>query len=255
MTQDKLDRAAYGDDRSHRHTTIVLVAAEPFLRAGVRAVLDQSGWCHLLAETEHTDTALRLVADLQPDTVLIDAALPTGDPTALAADLATLAPAPAILVCSLACSSRPAASLAQIGVRGFICAGAEPIELINALRAVRDGGIYLSGKLAPFLLAPALETEIVDRFGLTARETEILGLLADGLTNREAAEYLQLSVRTVETHRYNIRQKTQARSLSDLVTIARKLNRRATDGGRERGSGSGSGSFVENDDRPIEGAN
>jgi DNA-binding NarL/FixJ family response regulator len=115
--------------------------------------------------------------------------------------------------------------LLDAGVGGFACIG-EPIEeIVAAINALGIGGVFVSGQLVKTAFSPTRRSENseADAFGLTAREREILVMIALGLSNKDVARRLSLSVRTVETHRLNIRKKTRANSRRDLVEIADKL--------------------------------
>lgn len=113
----------------------------------------------------------------------------------------------------------------RIGVVGFIGMKAADIEFTTAIRTVIRGGSYFSPNLVDALFRrrkPGSPTG--NEYALTGRELEILSLLANGYCNKEIANAFELSVRTVETHRLNIRRKTSANSLSDLVKVARRLD-------------------------------
>jgi two-component system, NarL family, nitrate/nitrite response regulator NarL len=115
--------------------------------------------------------------------------------------------------------------LLDCGVAGFLTPQAAPEEFSAAVAALAHGGAYISGKLLRVAFAPHRRAEgnEGDAFGLTTREREILVMIALGLSNKDVARRLSLSVRTVETHRLNIRKKTRASSRRDLVEIAEKL--------------------------------
>src|SRR4029079_17864877 len=108
-----------------------------------------------------------------------------------------------------------------VGAKGYVVRHAAASELVDAIRAVVAGQTYLNPQMGAKLAAsPTKEDPAPD--GLTAREVEVLGLLADGLMNPEIAEQLVLSVRTVETHRANIQRKTSAKTRAELIAYARE---------------------------------
>lgn len=115
--------------------------------------------------------------------------------------------------------------LLDSGVSGFVCRDEWLAELPTAINTLGIGGVFVSGKLARTAFSPARRPEggEADAFGLTSREREILVMIALGLSNKDVARRLQLSVRTAETHRLNIRKKTRASSRRDLVEVADKL--------------------------------
>lgn len=115
--------------------------------------------------------------------------------------------------------------LIEAGVNAFVAAQDWPGELLAAVQALGAGGLFISGALAREGFAGARRNEgsVADGYGLTAREREILVMIALGLSNKDVARRLALSVRTVETHRLNIRKKTRANTRRDLVDVASKL--------------------------------
>ncbi|MCA0399349.1 MAG: response regulator transcription factor [Proteobacteria bacterium] len=115
-------------------------------------------------------------------------------------------------------------SLAAAGVTGFVAEGAPTHEFANAIRTIWDDGAYLSQSLFRGLFHNDLqEPKGANAYGLTPREREILMLICVGLSNKDIARRLDLSVRTVETHRLNIRKKTKARSRRDLINAAQRI--------------------------------
>lgn len=115
--------------------------------------------------------------------------------------------------------------LIEAGVNAFVVAQGWQSEVVAAVQALGAGGIFISGQLARDGFAGSRRSEgsVADGFGLTSREREILVMIALGLSNKDVARRLALSVRTVETHRLNIRKKTRASSRRDLVDVANKL--------------------------------
>ena len=108
--------------------------------------------------------------------------------------------------------------LMEAGADAFVAQSASPEELSTALTALARGEGLLDNAVAP---APVAAEEL--DLGLTRRETEILRLLSSGFSNKEVARRLDIGLRTVETHRFNLRRKTQTGRLKDLVSLARKL--------------------------------
>ncbi|MGL5448587.1 MAG: response regulator transcription factor, partial [Rhabdaerophilum sp.] len=112
----------------------------------------------------------------------------------------------------------------EAGAHGFVSKAASPIEFINAVHAAMSGGTYFSQSLAQAAFRRRrVATNSATGFGLTGREIEVLRFICGGFSNKDIARRLELSVRTVETHRLNIRKKTQAERLRDLVNVARQL--------------------------------
>lgn len=121
------------------------------------------------------------------------------------------------------------APLVHAGYRGFILDDRVARDIVPAIMAVEGGGAYLSADLLRALADPAARVAAdPSSQGLTPREREILAMIAIGLSNKDTARRLDLSVRTVETHRLNIRKKTGARDRRDLIHVARRMGLFAT---------------------------
>jgi two-component system, LuxR family, secretion system response regulator SsrB len=127
-------------------------------------------------------------------------------------------PALKILVAFLAADFPALARLAEAGADAFVARNAAPQEVCAAILALARG-VSLQGG-APDVAGPE---DVAASLGLTPREAEVLRFLSAGFSNKEVARRLALSVRTVETHRLNLRRKTQTGRLKDLVTLARQL--------------------------------
>jgi DNA-binding NarL/FixJ family response regulator len=111
--------------------------------------------------------------------------------------------------------------LVRAGVRGFVLDDHAAADIVPAVRAVADGGAFLTARLLQACAGvPGRERRGQGEMTLTLREQEVLGLIAAGLSSKAIARRLDLSVRTIETHRLNIRKKTGARDRRDLVRIA-----------------------------------
>lgn len=116
------------------------------------------------------------------------------------------------------------APLVRTGYRGFVLDDRVAKDIVPAIMAIGSGGAYLSADLLRALVDPASRKAAVPSAqGLTPREQEILSMIAIGLSNKDVARRLDLSVRTVETHRLNIRKKTAARDRRDLIRVAQRL--------------------------------
>jgi two-component system response regulator NreC len=190
---------------------IVLADDHAVVRAGVRRILEEvPGWS-VVAECGDTDAAVAAVRAQRADVLVLDLAMP-GRPS-----LAVLQDLPDTHVVVLTMEADPAMGRRALaaGAAGYVLKEAADTELVAAVRCAAAGGAYLDPSLGAALAAapePARE--------LSAREAEVLRLIALGNTNTEAAELLGLSVRTVETHRGHILDKTGCRSRAELVLHA-----------------------------------
>lgn len=218
-------------------TKIVIIDPLSLAREGLRHSLMQNKACAVIAEASDAVSGLYALAR-HPDALpIVNVQLPDADLPSLLARHYRDAPADALHAIVSQMPEEPALLRAclQNGARGLIGRNAGAHEYVAAIDAVLLKGCYISADLVDVFLDE--DTPRVGRsncWNLTAREIEILSMLSDGLSNKEIANSLCLSVRTVEAHRLNIRQKTGANILSELVRVAREIRAAEQDG--ERGN-------------------
>jgi len=195
---------------------LVIADDHAVVRAGLRLLLDAEEGLQVLAEAGEIDTTRRMVAAHRPDVLVLDLNMP-GPPSLPA--IPELAEQTAVVVLTMQNDPAFARRALQAGARGYVLKEAADAELVQAVRAVADGRTYLNPELgARLATAPAEPVGPPD--DLTERELEILRLIALGHTNGEIAKQLYLSVRTVESHRAHIQQKTRRATRSELVRYA-----------------------------------
>jgi len=202
---------------------IVLADDHGVLRGGLRALLNAEVDLKVIGEAASGDEALRLVPELQPDIVLLDLNMPGPGGIEVTRKLRDLVPETRVLVLTVHEDEGLLREAIESGASGYIIKRAVESELINAIRAVARGEMYIHPSMTRALLntptkrkrAPSGAQE-----SLTPRETDVLRLIVLGYTNRQAAEELGLSVRTVETHRANLMGKLGLKSRVELVRWA-----------------------------------
>lgn len=199
--------------------TIVLADDHEVVRNGLRMVLEAEEGIAVIAEAGDLDTTRRYVRAHRPDVLVLDVNLPEGSSLPAIPDIRADSPGTAIVVLTMQQDPAFAREAMRSGAAGYVPKHSAGAELVEAVRAAAGGETYLNPKLgAQLAAAPAEETEPPD--GLTERELEILRLIGLGHTNTEIAERLYLSVRTVESHRAHIQQKTGRTARSELVRYA-----------------------------------
>lgn len=186
------------------------------VRRGLRMVLELEPDFEVIAEAGDAREALEAVRAGGVDLLLLDLNMP-GKPLDVLAEIGESAPGVAVIVLTMEQDPAFARTALQSGARGYVLKRAAGEELVDAIRAVAAGGTHLSPEVERALARPAAEARASD---LTARETEVLCLIARGHTNAEIAEELALSVRTIETHRSRIQQKLGLSARSELVRYA-----------------------------------
>jgi two-component system response regulator NreC len=192
------------------------------LRAGLRALLNTEPDMEVVGEAANGREVLKLATRLRPDVVLMDVSMPEIDGLEATRLLVEEQPQVRVLLLTIHEDEALLREGIRAGAAGYIIKRAVESELINAIRATADGGTYVHPTLARALLDTVVRPSRTDKtpVRLTARETEVLQSIAQGYTNRQIAEMLHLSVRTVETHRANVRSKLQISSRSGLVRYA-----------------------------------
>jgi DNA-binding NarL/FixJ family response regulator len=194
----------------------VLIEDHPALRQGLQLLLGQQG-VTVLGAAGGIQDGLPLVGATEPDVVVVDIAL--GADSGIDLTRRLLAERPERRIVLYTGSSDTAVLLDGLdsGARGYALKEGAPSELMEAIAAVAGGGTYVDPRLRPALLSERAARRPVT---LSAREREILQLLADGLTGEEIAERLVLSAETVKTHIRNAMAKLEARNRVHAILIA-----------------------------------
>jgi two-component system response regulator NreC len=198
---------------------IVLADDHEVVRNGLRMVLEAEGGFEVVAEAGDLESTRRYVRAHRPDVLVLDLNLPEGSSLPAIPELLADSPETAVVVLTMQQDPAFAREAMRAGALGYVLKHSAGSELVDAVRAAAAGETYLNPKLgAQLAAAPAEPAGPPD--GLTEREVDILRLIGLGHTNTEIAERLYLSVRTVESHRAHIQQKTGRTSRSELVRYA-----------------------------------
>lgn len=196
--------------------SIVLADDHAVVRAGLRVLLEGHGMS-VVAEAGDTPAVFAAVEEHQPDVVVVELAMPGALP-GMIPRLRQSCPGTRIVVLTARDDAGSARSALSGGADGYVLKGATEDELVEAIRRVAAGGTYLTPWLGARMAAAPSPSAPPD--GLTAREAEILRLVALGHTNVEIAASLGLSVRTVESHRAHVQRKTGCTTRAELVRYA-----------------------------------
>jgi two-component system response regulator NreC len=193
------------------------------LRAGLRALLKAEPELEVVGEAADGAEALRLAGALRPDIVLMDISMPDCGGIEATRRLRALLPDVRVLILTVHDDKSMVQEAIQAGAAGYILKRAAESELVNAIQAVSHGDMYVHLPMTRSLQAEATAMPASDRVAaetLTPREIEVLRLIARGHTNRQIANLLTLSVRTVESHRANLMDKLDLHSRVELVRYA-----------------------------------
>ena len=205
---------------------IVLVDDHALVRAGVRALLGTIERFAVVGEAGSGAEALDLLARLDPDILLVDIGLKDMNGLELTALIAERAPRARVLILSMYDNREYVSTSLRVGAAGYVLKDAPSAEIIAAVEALAVGGRFYSQAIAARLGEGG-----TGEHELTPRERQVLLLMAQGLNNKAMAQQLQLSVRTVETHRLSIRRKLDIQKPADLVRHARDYGWRAEEPG------------------------
>jgi two-component system response regulator NreC len=204
---------------------LLLVDDHQVVRTGLRMLLEGQPDMKIVGEADSGLSALDKAKELQPDVVVMDITLP--DITGIEATKRLKEELPNIAVVALTIheDEQYFFEMLQAGASGYVPKRAAPEDLITSIRAAYAGEIYIYPSLAKALVAdflnrPSLENEKASVDGLTTREQEVLSLLAEGLSNDEIGDSLQISKHTVARHRENLMRKLELHSRSELVKYA-----------------------------------
>ena len=203
---------------------IFLVDDHTVLRYGLQALFQQQDGLQVVGEAENGEQLLTQLSTTPCDVVLLDLHMPGLDGLATTQRLHAEFPDVRVLVLSMVDSERAVGQVLAAGAYGYVLKNASHEEIVTAVRAVAAGRRFLCSELGLMLLNKVLagtpEPAAKPTSGLSAREQEILQLVADGMTTAQIADMLFTSPRTVETHRQNIMEKTGAKNTAALVKTA-----------------------------------
>ena len=196
-------------------TRIMLIDDHPLVRDGLRARLETVPGLEVVAEAGNAEEALVAAAQHQIDLTLMDINMRGINGIELTARFHALHPEIAVLILSMHDKAEYGMQSIQAGARGYVLKDAPSQDIVHAIETVRSGGIYYSAALARQLTQPLPVREL-----LTQREREVLQHIANGESNKQIARELDLSVRTVETHRLNIKRKLNIDGQAELIKFA-----------------------------------
>lgn len=202
---------------------IFVVDDHPIFRLGLRRILESEEGIVVCGEAERLEGAAEAIAQHEPDLAMIDITLQDGHGLELVRRLKTERPSMPTLVVSMHDERLYAERAVRAGAQGYLAKQASAEKVIAAVRKALAGELVLSPDIARNLLRRTLHrrpTEDSPLAGLSDRELEIFEMIGRGHSARTIAERLSISVKTVETHRTNIRQKINLSSTNELVRFA-----------------------------------
>ena len=205
---------------------LLLVDDHPIVRTGLRMLFQSEPDMQVVGEVDSGAEAIAAVPRLHPDVVIMDVAMPGMTGIEATRQIKANSPETAVLALTMHEDEQYFFAMLNAGASGYIPKRAAPDDLVAAIRVVAEGNVFLYSSLARFLMKDIVEQKLTPTGegddGLTAREIEVLTLIAEGRTSREIAEDLVISVKTVERHRENIMNKLDIHSRVEQVKYAIK---------------------------------
>lgn len=198
---------------------ILLADDHAIFRQGVRSLLEREGF-EIVAEAGDGQEAIRLAKEASPDVAILDLAMPGINGTDAAPKIADVSPQTRMILLTMYSEEPCIASALQAGMMGYVLKSQSATDLVQAIREVVAGGMYLSPGVSQSIARAYLNKHDSSASSLTSRESQVLRLVAEGKTTREVAESLGISVKTAESHRTRIMGKLDIHDTAGLVRYA-----------------------------------
>jgi DNA-binding NarL/FixJ family response regulator len=196
---------------------VAVVDDHPIVLAGLKALIEREPDMEFVGEAMCGTAALSLIREARPDIAVIDLSIPEITGLEIARRLADEQPEVKVLILTLHDESDSLRQSLEAGVSGYLVKRSAADELIRAIRAVAAGGLYLDPTIAGKALRPATARAGAGHGELSDRETAVIKLIAHGFSNKQVADRLDLSVKTVETYKARAVEKLDLRTRADIV--------------------------------------
>lgn len=208
-----------------RKLRILLADDHKLMRGGLRLLLEQQPALTVVGEADDGRQAVEKTSSLKPDVVVLDIGMPNLNGIEACAQITQTLPTTSVVMLSMHSDEAYVLRALKAGARAYLLKDSAESDLVRAVQAVSEGKSYFSPAVSKVLLEDYVRklqrSGVEDSFDLlTPREREILQLVAEGKSNKDAANLLNLSVYTVETHRANLMQKLNLRSVPELILYA-----------------------------------
>jgi two-component system, NarL family, response regulator NreC len=199
--------------------TVILGDDHPLVRQGVRRLLEGREF-EILGEGSDGLEVIELAQRLRPDIVLLDLSMPTLNGISAVRELARVVPSTKVIILTMHTEEHYILEALRAGVKGCVSKTQAPEHLLQAIREVCRGGVYLSPSVSGVVVQGYLANTDVPYDPLTDRERQVLQLIAEGKTTKEAAVILGVSVKTAESHRSSLMSKLDVHSTAEVVRYA-----------------------------------
>jgi DNA-binding NarL/FixJ family response regulator len=206
-------------------TRILLVDDHALVRAGIRALIEGKPGIEVIAETGDGHEALRMIGELHPNLVLLDITMPAINGFEVLEQITKQFPQTRVIILTVHEGTEYAMRALRAGAAGYLLKSAASIELEDAISAVARGGTYLAHEISQKTLFEYAQTGTPQDLlaSLTTRQREILKLIAEGKSTKEIGSNLNISVKTVESHRARLAEKLGIHDVASLVRFAIRI--------------------------------
>lgn len=204
---------------------ILLADDHTLVRAGLRALVESIDGAEVVGESGEGREALEMIGTLRPDVALLDIGMPGMNGLEVARRATEASPRTRVIILSMHAEDTYVRQALRVGVAGYLLKGAAVSELPLALQSVMRGETYLTPRVSQAVVSGMLRdgpSETDPLLGLTDRQREILQLIAEGKSTKEIAGILDVSVKTVETHRARLMERLGIKDVPGLVRFALK---------------------------------
>lgn len=198
---------------------ILLADDHGIFRQGVKALLEREGF-RVDGEAADGHTAIQMAAQLTPDVVVVDLAMPLLNGLDAAREIIRVSPRTRTILLTMHAEDPYVARALQAGIRGYVLKSQAAEDLVQAIREVARGAVYLSPGVSQTVVEAYLAKRDLPSDPLTPREHQVLQLIAEGKTTKEVAALLGVSVKTAESHRMRIMTKLDIHETAGLVRYA-----------------------------------
>lgn len=202
---------------------LLLADDHGMFREGLRALLEKHKDIKVIAEAANGREAVRLARDLKPTIAVMDVSMPDLNGVEATRRILKRSPKAKVIALSMHSDRRFVVEMLRAGAQGYLLKDCAYEELVRAIRTVAGGRVYLSPRIAGVVLEDCVRraaSEAAPASALTAREREVLQLLAEGHGTKQIAARLHVSTKTIDTHRHNIMNRLDIHSVAELTKYA-----------------------------------
>lgn len=199
--------------------TVVLADDHPIARSGIKSLIDSSESITVIAEASSGEEAFELVIEKKPDVLVTDISMSTLSGIDLAEKISKECAHTKVLILSMHQDQAYILKAYEVGAMGYLPKNSDELELVQAIKNIHSGQKHLSPFVSQILAQGMLSDQSSPQkdYNLTRRETEILEMLIDGMSNKQIAADIFVSIRTVDTHRTNIMRKLKVNNAAEMV--------------------------------------